>query len=71
MSPSHFSRSFRAAFGQTPYRHLVTRRIEGAKALLRQGDLTFIANRSLAHEHVAQQGTLAHRPRRVNDGVRR
>jgi AraC-like DNA-binding protein len=36
----HFSRSFRAAFGQTPYSHLVTRRIERAKALLRQGDLT-------------------------------
>jgi len=39
--------------------------------VLHQGDLTFIANRSLAHEHVAQQGALAHRPRRVNDGVRR
>jgi zinc/manganese transport system ATP-binding protein/zinc transport system ATP-binding protein len=39
--------------------------------VLHQGDLTFIANRSLAHEHVAQQGTLAHHPRRGNDGVRR
>jgi zinc/manganese transport system ATP-binding protein/zinc transport system ATP-binding protein len=39
--------------------------------VLHQGDLTFIANRSLAHEHVAQQGALAHRARRVNDGVRR
>src|SRR5262252_6302042 len=40
MSPSHFSRSFRAAFGETPYGYLMTRRIERAKALLRRGDLT-------------------------------
>ncbi len=40
MSPGHFSRSFRAAFGETPYNHLMTRRIERAKALLRRGDLT-------------------------------
>jgi transcriptional regulator GlxA family with amidase domain len=40
MSPGHFSRSFRAAFGETPYSYLVTRRIERAKALLRRGDMT-------------------------------
>jgi transcriptional regulator GlxA family with amidase domain len=40
MSPGHFQRSFRAAFGQTPYTHLMTRRVERAKALLRRGDLT-------------------------------
>jgi AraC-like DNA-binding protein len=40
MSPGHFSRCFRAAFGQTPYSYLMTRRIERAKALLRRGDLT-------------------------------
>ncbi|EST37953.1 AraC family transcriptional regulator [Streptomycetaceae bacterium MP113-05] len=40
MSAGHFSRSFRAAFGETPYSHLMTRRIERAKALLRRGDLT-------------------------------
>jgi transcriptional regulator GlxA family with amidase domain len=40
MSPAHFSRSFRAAFGETPYSYLMTRRIERAKALLRRGDLT-------------------------------
>ena len=39
MSPGHFSRSFRAAFGETPYSYLMTRRIERAKALLRRGDL--------------------------------
>ncbi|MBD3930345.1 helix-turn-helix transcriptional regulator [Streptomyces chumphonensis] len=40
MSPGHFSRSFRAAFGETPYGYLMTRRIERAKALLRRGDLS-------------------------------
>ena len=40
MSAGHFSRSFRAAFGETPYSYLMTRRIERAKALLRRGDLT-------------------------------
>jgi transcriptional regulator GlxA family with amidase domain len=40
MSPAHFSRQFRAAYGETPYTYLMTRRIERAKALLRQGDLS-------------------------------
>ncbi|CAM5611092.1 transcriptional regulator [Streptomyces spiroverticillatus] len=38
MSPGHFSRSFRAAYGETPYSYLMTRRVERAKALLRRGD---------------------------------
>ncbi|MEZ5378390.1 MAG: helix-turn-helix transcriptional regulator [Acidimicrobiales bacterium] len=37
MSSAHFSRKFRAAYGETPYTYLMTRRIERAKALLRQG----------------------------------
>jgi transcriptional regulator GlxA family with amidase domain len=37
MSPAHFSRKFRAAYGETPYTYLMTRRIERAKAFLRQG----------------------------------
>jgi AraC-like DNA-binding protein len=40
MSPAHFSRSFRAAYGETPYSYLMTRRIERAKALLRSGELS-------------------------------
>jgi AraC-like DNA-binding protein len=40
MSPGHFSRSFRSAYGETPYGYLMTRRIERAKALLRRGDLS-------------------------------
>ena len=37
MSPAHFSRKFRAAYGETPYSYLMTRRIERAMALLRRG----------------------------------
>jgi AraC-like DNA-binding protein len=37
MSPAHFSRQFRAAYGETPYAYLMTRRIERAMALLREG----------------------------------
>lgn len=40
MSPGHFSRSFRAAYGETPYSYLMTRRVERAKALLRRGDMS-------------------------------
>ena len=40
MSTAHFSRRFRAAYGETPYAYLMTRRIERAKALLRRGDLS-------------------------------
>jgi transcriptional regulator GlxA family with amidase domain len=40
MSPGHFSRSFRATYGETPYSYLMTRRIERAKMLLRRGDLS-------------------------------
>lgn len=40
MSTGHFARSFRAAFGETPYSYLMTRRIERAKALLRRGDMS-------------------------------
>jgi transcriptional regulator GlxA family with amidase domain len=40
MSTAHFSRQFRAAYGESPYNYLMTRRIERAKALLRRGDLT-------------------------------
>jgi AraC-like DNA-binding protein len=40
MSPGHFSRQFRATYGETPYAYLMTRRIERAKALLRRGELS-------------------------------
>jgi AraC-like DNA-binding protein len=37
MSPAHFSRQFKVAYGETPYGYLMTRRIERAMALLRRG----------------------------------
>lgn len=37
MSPAHFSRQFKAAYGQSPYAYLMTRRIERSMALLRAG----------------------------------
>ncbi|SOD73397.1 AraC family transcriptional regulator [Jatrophihabitans sp. GAS493] len=40
MSAGHLSREFRLAYGESPYSYLMTRRIERAMALLRQGDLT-------------------------------
>ncbi|MBJ7452027.1 MAG: helix-turn-helix transcriptional regulator [Blastococcus sp.] len=40
MSAGHLSREFRAAYGESPYAYLMTRRIERAMALLRRGDLT-------------------------------
>src|ERR1700679_2007696 len=40
MSTGHFARQFRAAYGETPYGYLMTRRIERAKLLLRRGDLS-------------------------------
>src|SRR6185503_9519162 len=40
MSEGHFSRRFREAYSETPYSYLMTRRIERAKALLRNGDMS-------------------------------
>jgi AraC-like DNA-binding protein len=40
MSSGHLSRQFRAAYGESPYSYLMTRRIERAMALLRRGDLS-------------------------------
>jgi AraC-like DNA-binding protein len=40
MSTAHFSRRFRAAYGETPYGYLMTRRIERAKALLRRREMS-------------------------------
>lgn len=40
LSAGHLSREFKAAFGESPYSYLMTRRIERAMALLRRGDLS-------------------------------
>jgi AraC-like DNA-binding protein len=42
ISQAHFARSFKNAFGIPPHRYLLTRRIERAKALLRDTDRPII-----------------------------
>ena len=42
VSEAHFARSFKDAFGAPPHRYLLTRRIERAKALLRDTDRPII-----------------------------
>jgi len=59
LSPGHFAHAFRAATGVTPHRYVVERRVETAKALLRQSDLpiTEIAQRigCSSHSHFSVQ----------------
>jgi AraC-like DNA-binding protein len=40
LSPAHFSREFRRAFGESPHVYLLTRRLERAAAMLRMTDRT-------------------------------
>jgi AraC-like DNA-binding protein len=40
LSPAHFRREFRRAFGESPHQYLLTRRLERAAALLRNTDRT-------------------------------
>ena len=40
MSAGHLSREFKAAYGESPYSYLMTRRIERAMTLLRRGDMS-------------------------------
>jgi AraC-like DNA-binding protein len=40
VSESHFIRTFRATFGETPHRYLQRRRVERAMFLLRESDLS-------------------------------
>ncbi|WP_125775918.1 helix-turn-helix transcriptional regulator [Antribacter gilvus] len=40
VSAGHLSRQFKAAYGESPYSYLMTRRIERAMTLLRRGDLS-------------------------------
>ncbi|HWB76139.1 MAG TPA: helix-turn-helix transcriptional regulator [Nannocystaceae bacterium] len=43
MSAGHLGREFKAAYGESPYAYLMTRRIERAMALLRRGDISVTA----------------------------
>src|SRR5918993_3516788 len=40
ISPAHFSRCFRAVFGESPHRYLRRRRVERSMFLLRESDRT-------------------------------
>ena len=40
VSPAHFSRCFRAVFGESPHRYLQRRRVERSMFLLRESDRT-------------------------------
>jgi AraC-like DNA-binding protein len=40
VSPYHFSRRFKEAFGETPHQYVLTRRVERAQELLRNTDLS-------------------------------
>ncbi|WP_435735906.1 AraC family transcriptional regulator [Cellulosimicrobium sp. PMB13] len=40
VSAGHLSRQFKAAYGESPYSYLMTRRVERAMTLLRRGDLS-------------------------------
>lgn len=40
MSPAHFARRFKEAFGETPHQYVLTRRVERAQELLRNTDET-------------------------------
>jgi AraC-like DNA-binding protein len=43
LSPAHFSRRFKATFGESPHQYLLTRRLERAAALLLATDWTVAA----------------------------
>ncbi|MFD4317780.1 helix-turn-helix domain-containing protein [Streptomyces sp. NPDC058548] len=80
MSTGHFARSFRAAFGESPYGYLMTRCVERAKALLRRGDMsvtdvcfavgcTSLGSFSSRFTELVGETPSAYRARRHEDGA--
>ena len=73
LSRAHFSREFRAAFGESPHTYLLTRRMERAAALLRNTDRS-VADVCLSvgpPEHRLLHHELQAHLRRVADGLPR
>jgi transcriptional regulator GlxA family with amidase domain len=68
---AHFARSFTEAFGVPPHRYLLTRRIERAKALLRDSDAPIIEVAFQTGWNVsAPSGVFSATSRRQGDKVR-
>ena len=64
MSPAHFSREFKTAYGETPYAYLMTRRIERAMALLRAGASVTDACTAVGATSLGSFSSIVHRDRR-------
>src|SRR3954447_25799380 len=80
VSPAHFSRQFRATFGETPHRYLQRRRVERAMELLRETDsnvtevcldvgFNSLGTFSRTFRHVVGEPPSAYRARFAGDGA--
>ncbi|MGH2849861.1 MAG: helix-turn-helix domain-containing protein [Solirubrobacteraceae bacterium] len=80
VSPAHFSRQFRATFGETPHRYLQRRRVERAMELLRETKLPVteicfdvgfnsLGTFTRTFREIVGQPALAYRERFAGDGA--
>jgi AraC-like DNA-binding protein len=80
VSSAHFSRQFRATFGETPHRYLQRRRVERAMELLRETELpvseiclavgfTSLGTFSRTFHRIVGESPSAYRARFVGDGI--
>jgi AraC family transcriptional regulator len=63
LSPYHFARLFKRATGLTPHQHVISRRVERAKELLKGGDLPL--SKVAARAGFADQSVLRHHFKRL------
>ena len=80
ISPAHFSRQFRATFGETPHRYLQRRRVERAMELLRETELpvseiclavgfSSLGTFSRTFHRIVGESPSAYRARFAGDGI--
>ena len=80
VSPAHFSRQFRATFGETPHRYLQRRRVERAMELLRETELpvseiclavgfSSLGTFSRTFHRIVGESPSAYRARFAGDGI--